>query len=50
MGGHIDPLDRGDPCSGSWIPVAGELGQPGGGRVGGDAKNAHPTGGVLDDA
>ena len=30
--------------------VAGELGQPGSRGVGGDAKNAHPTGGVLDDA
>jgi hypothetical protein len=29
--------------------VAGQLGQPGAGRVGGDPEEVHPAGGVLDD-
>jgi hypothetical protein len=29
--------------------VAGELGEPGAGRVGGDAEDVHPAAGVLDD-
>ena len=29
--------------------VAGQLGQPGAGGVGGDSKDVHPAGGVLDD-
>jgi hypothetical protein len=29
--------------------VAGELGEPGSGRMGGDAEDVHPTAGVLDD-
>jgi hypothetical protein len=29
--------------------VAGELGEPGFGRMGGDAEDVHPTAGVLDD-
>jgi hypothetical protein len=29
--------------------VAGQLGQPGAGRVGGDPEDVHPAGGVLDD-
>ena len=29
--------------------IAGELGEPGAGRMGGDAEDVHPAGGVLDD-